>query len=83
MWQLDSDATNASSGSTFAGFDMGGRTTDGAADAGTVCLSEASKSGKVFQIADIATGANAGTYFGKAVCPAATEAGVGALAGSW
>jgi type IV pilus assembly protein PilA len=51
-------------------------------DAGTVCLSEASKSGKVFEIADIATGANAGTYFGKdaAGCPAAALGGANLVA---
>jgi type IV pilus assembly protein PilA len=38
-------------------------------DKGTVCISEASKSGQVFSIADVASGANAGTFFGKAVCP--------------
>src|SRR4051794_33887760 len=36
MWQLESDATNASSGSTCAAFDHGVGTTDGDADAGTV-----------------------------------------------
>ncbi len=48
-----------------------------------VCLEEKSKSGTTFSIADIGAGPKAGTYFGKDVCPAATEAGVGALAGSW
>jgi type IV pilus assembly protein PilA len=52
-----------------------------AADAGTVCLSEASKSGKVFQIADVATGTNAGTYFGKAAaCPANVLGGANLVA---
>src|SRR6266496_1926521 len=36
MWQLETDATNASSGSTFAGFEYGTGTTDGEGDAGTV-----------------------------------------------
>src|SRR2546428_9887617 len=36
MWQLETDATNASSGSTFAGFEYGPGTTDGEGDAGTV-----------------------------------------------
>jgi len=36
MWQLAIDATNASSGSTLAGFDQGAGTTAGAADAGTL-----------------------------------------------
>ena len=33
MWQLESEATNASSGSMFAGFDIGTGTTDGDDDA--------------------------------------------------
>src|SRR4051812_42090308 len=36
MWQLEIEATNDSSGSTFAGFDHGAGTTDGDDDAGTV-----------------------------------------------
>src|SRR6266496_6255722 len=36
MWQLETDATKASSGSTFAGFEYGTGTTDGEGDAGTV-----------------------------------------------
>src|SRR5262249_299185 len=36
MWQLASAATNASSGSTPAGFENGARTTSGEADAATV-----------------------------------------------
>ena len=48
-----------------------------------ICLSEKSKSGTTFSIADIAAGPSAGTYFGKAACPAATEAGVGAMGSSW
>lgn len=36
MWQLAIDATNASSGSTLAGFDQGAGTDAGAGDAGTV-----------------------------------------------
>lgn len=36
MWQLESDATKASSGSTYAGFDIGGGTTFGAGEAGMV-----------------------------------------------
>jgi type IV pilus assembly protein PilA len=41
-------------------------------DKGIVCLSEPSKSGTVFSIADVANGTKAGTYFGKAACPALT-----------
>src|SRR5436190_3184701 len=36
MWQLETDATNASSGSTFAGLEYGTGTSDGEGDAGTV-----------------------------------------------
>jgi type IV pilus assembly protein PilA len=36
-----------------------------AGDKGVVCLSETSKSGKVFNIADVASGTNAGTFFNK------------------
>src|SRR5271154_6678175 len=36
MWQLEMDATKASSGSTCAGLENGTGTTDGEADAGTV-----------------------------------------------
>ena len=58
-----------------------------AGDGGTVCLTEASKSGTKFQIADIAAGANAGTYYGKAAggCPAAALGGANlvALGTSW
>ena len=35
MWQLDSEATKASSGSTAASTDIGTRTTCGEAEAGT------------------------------------------------
>src|SRR5437588_351278 len=36
MWQLEIEATYASSGSTFAAFDHGAGTTEGEGDAGTV-----------------------------------------------
>ena len=39
-----------------------------AGDANVVCLQEASKSGTTFSIADVATGANAGTYYTKGTC---------------
>jgi hypothetical protein len=35
----------------------------------TVCMSEASQSGTMFSIADIAAGPDAGTYFGEVRCP--------------
>jgi type IV pilus assembly protein PilA len=55
-----------------------------AGDKGVVCLSEASKSGTTFSIGDVAAGPSAGTYFGKAACPAApTPANISALGSSW
>jgi hypothetical protein len=33
-----------------------------------VCVQEVSKSGTTFAIADIATGANAGTFYNKGAC---------------
>ena len=38
-------------------------------DGDTVCLNEASQSGTMFSIADIAAGQYAGTYFGESTCP--------------
>ena len=38
------------------------------ADSNVVCIQEVSKSGSTFSIADVATGANAGTYYNKGVC---------------
>jgi type IV pilus assembly protein PilA len=34
----------------------------------TVCITETSKSGNVFSVADVATGANANTYYNKGAC---------------
>ena len=51
-----------------------------------VCLDQASKSGTVFSLMDISSGANAGTYYGKAVCPAVPDSGGAIPAGfnpSW
>jgi type IV pilus assembly protein PilA len=48
-----------------------------------VCLDEKSKSGTTFSIADIAAGPKAGTYFGKVVCPGASEANFSGLGSSW
>jgi type IV pilus assembly protein PilA len=50
-----------------------------------VCLQEKSRSGTTFSIADIASGPKAGTYYGKAACPAsgAGEAGFSAIGVSW
>jgi type IV pilus assembly protein PilA len=58
-------------------------------DKGTVCISEASKSGTVYSIADVASGTNAGTFFGKAVCPslagtpAVASAAAAGIGSSW
>jgi type IV pilus assembly protein PilA len=38
------------------------------ADSNVVCIEETSKSGTVFSIADVATGASAGTYYNKGNC---------------
>jgi type IV pilus assembly protein PilA len=38
------------------------------ADSNVVCITETSKSGTQFSIADIATGASAGTYYNKGAC---------------
>jgi len=38
------------------------------ADSNVVCITETSKSGTQFSIADVATGANAGTYYNKGAC---------------
>jgi type IV pilus assembly protein PilA len=56
------------------------------ADQSGVCLQEASKSGTTFSIVDISAGAAAGTYYGKAACPADgwNQAAVPAgFVGSW
>ena len=37
-------------------------------DANVVCLQQASKSGKTFSIADVASGTSAGTYYNKGTC---------------
>ena len=55
-----------------------------AGDAGVVCLETTSKSGTTFSIGDVAAGPSAGTFYGKAACPAApTPANVSALGSSW
>ncbi len=87
------DATSANMKAIEPSLDWGGKLTvvvgDAvtAGDAQTVCLSEASKSGKVFQLADVAAGTNAGTYYGKLAtgCPAndGTGANLKALGTSW
>lgn len=73
-----------------ASLDWGGDLTVGTGDAviagddGVVCLEQASKSGTVFSLGDVAAGPSAGTYYGKVACPAApTPANVAALGDSW
>ena len=39
-----------------------------AGDSNVVCLTETSKSGQVFSIADVATGGSAGTWYNKGAC---------------
>jgi type IV pilus assembly protein PilA len=51
------------------------------ADGQTVCLSEDSKSGTTFSVADVATGASAGTYYSKVAC--STDPAVVSGGGSW
>ena len=48
-----------------------------------VCLESLSASGTMFVVAEIATGTNAGTYFGEATMAACTEVAAAALATSW
>ena len=38
------------------------------ADSNVVCIQQVSKSGSTFAIADVATGADAGTYYNKGTC---------------
>jgi len=47
----------------------------------SVCLDEASKSGTVFSLLDISSGATAGTYYGKAACGAVPNSGGAVPAG--
>ena len=68
--------------------DWGGRLTlvVGDSSIGTkdmFCVSEVSKSGATFSLADIALGPNSGVYYGKVACPAATEANFSGLGASW
>jgi hypothetical protein len=54
-------------------------------DKQSVCLSEKSRSGTTFSIADVATGQDAGTYFGTGACPSPVTAGklAGMNSDSW
>ncbi len=78
-WQRSIFVANAATMKTIEpSLDWGGKLTFVVGDAATagdqqtVCLSEASKSGKVFQIAAVDTGPNAGIWLGKSAtgCPA-------------
>ena len=84
------DATATNMKSVESSLDWGGKLTVVVGDAvttgdnGVVCLETTSKSGTVFSLGDVASGSNAGTYFGKAACPATpTPANVSALGSSW
>jgi len=84
------DATATNMKSVESSLDWGGKLTVVVGDAvttgdnGVVCLETTSKSGTVFSLGDVASGSSAGTYFGKAACPATpTPANVSALGSSW
>ena len=84
------DATATNMKSVESSLDWGGKLTVVVGDAvttgdnGVVCLETTSKSGTVFSLGDVAAGSSAGTYFGKAACPATpTPANVSALGSSW
>src|SRR5438270_13020992 len=71
------DTTVANLKAVESSLDWGGKLTMTiSADSQSVCLTETSKSGKVFAIADVAAGANVGTYFAKVTCPALTNGAV-------
>ena len=71
------DTTAATLKGVESSLDWGGKLTMTiSADKQSVCLTETSKSGTVFAIADVAAGANAGTYFAKVTCPALTNGAV-------
>jgi type IV pilus assembly protein PilA len=92
--QAYTDSANAANIQTMkdieSSLDWGGKLTAvvgdavNAGDGGVVCLDEASKAGTTFSIGDVAAGPSAGTYYGKAACPAApTPANIAALGTSW
>ena len=49
--------------------------TSSPADGNVVCMQETSKSGTTFSIADVATGASAGTYYTKGACSTTVATG--------
>ncbi len=81
------DTTTAGMKGVESSLDWGGKlTVVASADNLSVCLTETSKSGTVFAIADVSSGANAGTYFAKVTCPALTNGaapGAGFTTGGW
>ena len=50
--------------------------------AAVVCVSEASASGAVFSLVDVAAGPNAGTYYGRRACPSSIDDATAARMGS-
>jgi type IV pilus assembly protein PilA len=54
-----------------------------AANDQVVCMEALSEAGTTFVIGEIATGVNAGTYYGSATLAACSEAAVAALATEW
>jgi len=81
------DTTVANLKAVESSLDWGGKLTMTiSADSQSICLTETSKSSTVFSIADVAAGANAGTYFAKVTCPALTNGatpGAGFTTGGW
>jgi type IV pilus assembly protein PilA len=82
------DANAANMKALEPSLDWGGKLTIVVGDSsiGTkdmVCVSEASKSGTTFSLADIALGPSSGVYYGKVACPAASEANFSGLGTSW
>jgi type IV pilus assembly protein PilA len=82
------DATTAGMKAIEPSLGWGGKLTvvvgnSSVAVADMVCVSETSKTGTVFSLADIATGPSLGRYYGKVACPAATEANFSGLGTTW
>src|SRR2546423_8060931 len=80
------DATTATMKGIESSLDWGGKLTVAvgdvvAGDKGVTCLTETSKSGSKFNIADVASGANAGTFFNKGGDCSSTAPAT--LAGAW
>ena len=73
LWKVGTPTAGTAEVGVFVGDVVAG-------DSNVVCLETPSKSGTTFAIADVAVGANAGTYYAKAACSTtvATVSGGGA-----